>query len=349
MTRRREGYVFPLALAAIIIISLVVTAAATQVERSNRAAAQLTDSITFEGEMHSAEQTILYHMLTEPLGGLGIEIGGQSGLQRLFSREVGDSDITLLRANGTPLSYGEHGTIIRYYDQQAFINLAAMDQASITRLLDMLELPRSRYSQLVATLLDFQDANRLRNPGGAEAGQYDNQQLPPNRRLENPAQICDVVGWRTLEYCDDIGHLLLLASIRSTTQLNVRLASSQFLTLLLDDSERGFAVLERIEEGEVSNFAQLGHPGLDIQIDLASAVSGPGNYFVLVSHDPNVNFAWRSSFLLTPNSADRPFSIRSRYRIGGEYVRSSLKVSTDENIQPLPEAGEESNSDGRRR
>ena len=113
----RHGYALPLTLAAIIVIALVAAMAAEQVRSSTRTVTQLVDQMRSRTEMVSAEQTLIYTLLTEPMTMNGISIGGQSDVTSLVLGTGGLQDTTdVIRANGQAYRYGEGSVVARIYD-----------------------------------------------------------------------------------------------------------------------------------------------------------------------------------------------------------------------------------------
>lgn len=338
MVSSKDGYAFPMALAAIAIISLVIVAASTQLLRSNQIVIELGDQIAIETEAISAEQTLLYQMLTNPVGPAGIEVGGRTGIARQFqTRRPDQVDVALIPANGQPRQFGD--VILRYIDQQGLINVATMNPDNITNMLEMLDVPMSRWSVLVATLQDYQDTDDQRRPNGAESREYPEDHRPPNRRLNSALELCSVEGWGELRICEDTGRLLLIAEARNLDTMNVRMVPSPILRLMDAREESSSRLQSRIDSGSATTFADIGHPQFDQTTDFLAPPSQPTASFVLITHDRRANYVWRTSFELSPESVTMPFSTKQRYRIEGAYVRDMLEVDQNNEIPPLPSAG----------
>jgi len=340
LTEKREGYAFPMALAAIIVITLVIGMAATQVERAIETYTRQVTEFDRSISVRSAEQTFLYHALTSPMGNNGVEIGGASALERLFSTTSAAGDgVTVLRANGAPRRYGDD-LIIRYVDQQSFFDLSSLGAPGNATRVSALGINAVRQTSLQAALSDYQDDNDVRSPGGAEASAYGQDGLPPNRPLLHPLEICRVHGWREESLCSDPDRLLLLAMPRGTAQLNPRLASRPFLLHLTGSPGRAARAHEAYEALTYDNFTDIGHPELDTSGDLFDVPTTATDRFALVVHDATAQWASIAVYQLTPQNPHAPFSLAYRYRIGGQYVRNALETSQDEQIQPLPETGQ---------
>ena len=154
----RHGYALPLTLAAIIVIALVAAMAAEQVRSSTRTVTQLVDQMRSRTEMVSAEQTLIYTLLTEPMTMNGISIGGQSDVTSLVLGTGGLQDTTdVIRANGQAYRYGEGSVVARIYDDQAFLNISSSDPAYLSDIFYLYDIPRTQHARLIASLRDYQD------------------------------------------------------------------------------------------------------------------------------------------------------------------------------------------------
>lgn len=229
--------------------------------------------------------------------------------------------------------------VLRYVDQQGFLDASSLGLAGRDPRMRLLGISPIRHASLGAALRDFQDADTLRSPGGAEAAAYARDGLPPNRPLIDPVELCDVAGWSRETLCSDIGRLLLLTMVRGTGQLNPRLASPALLAELTGSPEAAARAHAAFASGAYSRFADIGHPDLDLVSDIFEIPGGATNKFALVVHDRTAQSAWISVYELTPQSVLAPFSLAYRYRIGGQYVRDALGASQDEPIESLPDPG----------
>jgi|GEM_PF-3448263 len=340
LNRRRQGYAFPMALAAIIIITLVVGVAASQVQQAIETYSRQTEALEQEVLARSAEQTFLYHALTSPMGNLGVEIGGANSIDRLFSSgPTNMSGVDLLRANGQPRLFRDR-MVLRYIDQQGFFDSISLGYTGQERDMAALGANSIRLSSLGAALRDYQDQDSIRSPGGAEATGYERDGLPPNRPLLDPMELCDVAGWSQVAICQDTGRLLLLTMPRGSAQLNPQLTSPFMLEALTGSRQAARRAHLAFEDGTFSRFADINDPQRDTVTDIFQVPGGATAKFALVVHDRSAQTAWISVYELTPQSVFAPFSLAYRYRIGGQYVRDALETSLDDPIEPLPDPGQ---------
>ena len=342
MTNRR-GYALPLTLAAIIVIALVAAMAAEQVNRSTQTIIELTDRMRARTSMISAEQTLIYELLTEPMTLDGVALGQVSDAASLIFGSapsvVGDA---LIRANGQAYSFGTPTVITRLMDDQAFLNAASLDPGYISDYLDLYGVPREQHARLIATLRDYQDEDDLRSLGGAESSDYDAPGLPRNAPIRDALELCAVMNWAETSVCQDPGRLLLTMRVRSSDQLNPRLASPSILSLMNPHQER--AALDEtfrlFSAGQYRQFSQIGMARFDLIRDPLSGFTSPGPYLALVTHTPDGSIATRTVIELTPNSLNSPFVVHSKYAIGGDYSQNVLRIESLDDVAPLPQPPE---------
>lgn len=346
IARAREGYILPLALASITVIALVAAIAASQVRRASDTVYSLSERARLEAEMISAEQTLIYLLLTEPIAAEGINIGGESALSFLGEQSL-EGQANLLRADGTPRAFGGDGSYIRLYDQQSFLNFSSTDEATQDRNLSLFDVPAETRGRLIASLADFQDDDSLRRLGGAEKPDYEAPHLPANRPLRDILELCSVQGWGETPVCQDHGRLLLLGQVRSSDQINRRLASVALLEQMTGDEESARQAKRALRSGEISSFTALGHPAFDRETDILSVPGYPGPIFALVTHDGEGGAARRTVIELTPNNVTAPFLIRNRYVIGGDYARRILAIEDEASVEEIPEPATNSRIGGR--
>jgi hypothetical protein len=337
----RTGYALPLTLAAIIVIALVAAIAAEQVRSSTRTITALSDQVRSRTSLISAEQTLIYEMLTEPMAVDGIAIGSQSDVTLLaMGSSASSPDSSVVRANGSPYQIGlPTPVIIRLYDDQSFLNAASSDPAYISDILSLFGVPRTDHSRYAATLRDYQDEDDLRTLSGAEASDYDQPGLPANKPLRDALELCAIKYWEDSPVCDDAGRLLLTLRARRTDRLNPRLTSEALLGLLMPEASP-----EAITEAHTNfattsytRFAQIGADAFDIVRDPLSTLTAPGPILTLITHTPDAGMAQRTVIELTPNSLISPFVVHSKYAIGGDYTQNILRIERIDDVAPLPQ------------
>ena len=336
----RHGYALPLTLAAIIVIALVAAMAAEQVSRSTRTLTQLVDQMRTQTAMVSAEQTLIYEVLSEPMTIEGVAIGQVSDPASALLGNLRNVDPNaLIRANGHAYRFGAEPVIVRLYDDQSFLNAASFDPSYLTDVLDLFDVPDEQHARMIAALRDFQDEDDLRTLGGAEASDYEQPGLPANQPLRDAIELCAVKYWSDSAVCEDAGRLLLSFRIRTSDRLNPKLTSEAMLALMTPDAtpEDRRETFRLFSEGQYGSFSQIGQDSFDLIRDPLSTFTSPGPYLVLITHTPDGVQAQRTVIELTPSSLNSPFVVHSKYAIGGEYSQNILRTESIDDVAPLPQ------------
>ena len=344
--RARAGYVLPLTLASIIVVSIVVAIAAGQLRSASDRVFELQRESAVRLDALSAEQTMIYLLLTEPVTGEGLNVGGsgQSAFIGLPTGQVAEGE--LVPADGTPRRFGD--MIVRLYDDQSFLNFRSFNQPTLARNLLAFGIEPAQAGNYIARLQDFQDEDTLRRIAGAEPSSY----LPPGRPSDRPLldvlELCSVQGWAQTPVCADRGRLLLTSRARTRDALSPRLVSEPVLQLMLGNPEQARQAFQAFQSRELSAFSAVGFPEFDIELDPLSTPGFPGPTFVVVTHAPQGAPAWRTTVRLTPGSVDSPFFIENKYGMGGEFVTEALNLGNASSLAALPEPSANSGSSRRR-
>lgn len=336
----RSGYALPLTLAAIIVIALVAAMAAEQVRSSTNTVTQLADQLRSRAQLISAEQTVIYELLTEPMTMKGVAVGQITDPTSLF---MGFSSVpeggTSILANGQAYQFGNAPVIVRLYDDQSFLNAASSDPSYISDYLDVLEVPQEQHARMIAALRDYQDEDDLRTLGGAEASDYGQPGLPSNLPLRDALELCAVLHWPETPVCADRGRLLLTFRTRSADQLNPSLVSEPMISLLKPEAgnDELSTLFQQFVDGRLSSFSQLGLAQFDLMRDPLSTLTSPGPHLVLITHMPDAVSAHRTVIELTPNNLNSPFVVHSKYAIGGPYSQNILRIESIDDVPHLPQ------------
>lgn len=330
----RAGYALPMTLAAIIVIALVCAVAAEQLRASTASVSRLADQVQTRASLISAEQTLIYLILTEPMSARGVEVGGRGDAMI----GVDTTSSVPVSANGAAFRPSEEGAaIVRLLSSQSFLNLASTNFQGLSRALTLLGVPASEHQAMFAALQDYQDEDNLRRLGGAEASEYDEDGLPPNQPLRHVLEVCAVQGWSESEVCADRSRLLMLTGLRNGDGLSPRLASKILLSEILPDPEEAAYAFERYAAGDWRTFDQIGAPEFDAVTDPLAGSSFPGPTLTIISHSPDGQNARRTELEITPSSLQSPFRIKSRYVISGPYAQSALRIENPADATPLPQ------------
>jgi len=345
--KTRDGYALPLTLAAIIIIALVATTAARQVRSSTDALVALSSRTEIETRLISAEQTMIYRALTEPITRSGVSVGAASDIAALFAGGADVNTGNLIRANGIPYAFeGDIPVLIRLTAQDSYFNLGATNPAVLSPILDLYGIPQDQHSRFSATLADYQDEDSLRSLGGAEANDYDQEGLPTNQPLQSITELCAIHLWSDSAVCDDINRLLVTAKLRAGEHPRPGLIAESALSLMLPDTQTRQRAMENFETGQWRFFSQIQQPEFDQVFDPLAVLGNPGPVFTIITQTPDARRIRQTIVELTPSSLRAPFVIRGNYDIGGAFAQSLMQVESVENVKPFPASSD--NASGRR-
>jgi hypothetical protein len=240
-----HGFVLVLVLVALTVISML--AAAVAVVSSRALAEAQADSDDFRAELDGigTRDTLMYLLSTQrqTLGGLTVDrnVVLSAGQATATPRGVDDFDAPLsrlplgneIRLDATPY-YGRGDTRFALQDDAGLFSVNWTPPVFRGGLFRLLGVPAEEWNALEAARLDFQDPDALYRLGGAEAGQYEERDLPPpaNRTLATPLEARRVLGWgKALEGLDDSQVMQLLTTSRSV-QINVNTATTESLQVL---------------------------------------------------------------------------------------------------------------------
>lgn len=179
--RASNGYVLIMVLAALVLISLVVSRFAQRVDALRAQAVSLNAYATAHLEAVSARQAAMYWVATRPMGRSG------------FGEFPGPD----LRADGTPYALPS-GAEVRVQDLRGLFALNAVNRPVLIQMLSGMGVSASRAEAMVDVLLDYQDTDNLRRLQGAEASDYAALGLPPPRNdfLLVPNELLRMPLWR---------------------------------------------------------------------------------------------------------------------------------------------------------
>jgi len=334
----RTAYALPMTLAAIIVIAMTAAMAARQIQSSSQSVFSLSEQTRYQAELISAEQTLIYTLLTEPMGRSGVAIGGASSATALLTGRAEAGATAIIRANGRPYAMAkEKPIIVRLLDDASFLNLTPTNPETLSETLSLFDVPELQHSRFYATLQDYQDEDNVRRLGGAERNDYNKSELPPNRPLRDVREICSILAWRDSEVCSDTNRILLTSRARVGDHPLATFASTPLLALILNSTEQVQRTHERLETGEWTSFADFGAPELDRIRDPLSAAGVPGPTLILISQTMDARYVRRSAIELTPANAIAPFVVHSKYDIGGPYVENVLRIERVDDVAPFPE------------
>lgn len=106
----------------------------------------------------------------------------------------------LLRVDSSPYATGD-GSFVAIQDGRGLININRQKEVELTRLLQHCGATEQEAPRLLATLLDYTDADDLHRINGAERDDYARAGLPPptNQPLRSVQELWSILSWSTLQ------------------------------------------------------------------------------------------------------------------------------------------------------
>lgn len=314
---RRKGFALPAVLAVTGLVTIVFLVAMTALYSLNAEALSARARMNFLQRAMSAEATLAYMMTTEPFSTTGIDvgrarIGGDLDFLGDGETEAVTSDLPRadIRFDGRPyLMRGDGPMLVSLRDQAGMINLSYLTPEQTARLADRLGAPPDFQRKLTPRLLDYTDADSLRQPDGAEAQDYGSGLGPANRDLRRVDEWLSVLGvrdavtaraWRGLRDDLVVDHTLV--------RENVNTASVAALEVLFGATAQQAAAAVRLrEQRPFLSFDQFAAAtGLPAVSDPQAIYTFPSGKVVVSLRDGASPWVYRTRITITPAGLERP-------------------------------------------
>lgn len=208
------GFVLPLVVVTIGVISLALWAAISVIETTQADIGRLRQRIELEKAALTAEARAIFLLASEPLGGAGLRVGGQRFTignptgradeqddEALWMRDPRAAWSRILRLDSRPyrsvLPDGSE-VMVEIQDEAGLFNVNLQDPLAIERLLAAADVEETSARSLADALADFIDRDDLKRLNGAEAPEYRRAGLSPpvNRWLMSGDEVFGAFGWR---------------------------------------------------------------------------------------------------------------------------------------------------------
>ena len=212
---REGGFVLPMTLVVVAIIGLSLWAAMSVLDGMRRDLTTLTEGLRLETAAQRAEARVLYAVLAEPPGPLGVRVNGRriSRAEEFGFSNVGVDDPnesendrpaeTWIRFDGQPYRLPpaaptDMTVVVSIQDDAGMFDLNTVDESAISRYVQSLGVPEGDARELAGALADFIDQDDLRRLNGADTPEYRQAGLPPppNKFLSEVAEVWSVIGWK---------------------------------------------------------------------------------------------------------------------------------------------------------
>lgn len=311
--KARSGFALPAVLAVTGVVTLIFLVAITALNSLNAEARSARERIAFMQRSLTAEARLSYLMATEPLRAQGIQVGGPKDWdEETVLVQIDEGRTPLVRADSRPYLLDINGPlVVRLQDQAGLINLTSLNTSrdqSLNRFLENLGIDAGLNGQIEARLVDYQDADRLRQVGGAEDEAYKNGG-PPNRRLLHPSEFLSVAGvrqavskraWNSLKQdlaTDNIsGNFNLNTATPNALRIQLGLTPAQIETLIEFRNRR--VIHNRTEYEQLIGSATVWDEG--------RFYTFPSSALILSVRDTKSAWTYRARLAMSPTSLERP-------------------------------------------
>ena len=313
---RRDGFALPAVLAVTGVVTLIFLVAITALASLTAEAASARARVRFLQRALSAEATLSYMAATEPMRAYGFSINDVRGFMDLGQTEpppnLSNANIEPVRLDGRPFLMDVDGPlVVRMRDEAGMINMAMLYGQPYERLMERIGVDAGLRQEMIARYQDYVDTDDLRQPNGAERGDYPNGG-PANRRLMRPAEWLSILGareavdkrrWRELR--DD------LAAAPMSAVINVNTASPAVLSILFDMNEtQAQALIRAREESPLLSTADIANvSGMPFAEDFERIYTYPSGAMVFTIRDTQSAWTYRARLALTPSGLEQPLWI----------------------------------------
>ncbi|MFK4059034.1 general secretion pathway protein GspK [Brevundimonas sp. NPDC046655] len=315
-TLRRDGFALPAVLAVTGVVTLIFLVAITALASLTAEAASARARVRFLQRALTAEATLSYMAATEPMRAYGFAINDARGFMDLAQTEpppnLSGAEVQPVRLDGRPFLMEVDGPlVVRMRDEAGMINMALLYGQPYERLMERLGVDAGQRQEMIARYQDYVDTDDLKQPNGAERGDYPDGG-PANRRLMRPAEWLSILGareavnkkaWRELR--DD------LAADPMSAAVNVNTASSNVLGILFGMSEdQAQALIRAREQAPLMSATDIANvTGMPFGEDFERIYTYPAGVTVITIRDTRSAWTYRARLSLTPSGLEQPLWI----------------------------------------
>jgi hypothetical protein len=269
-SRTEQGFVLPLVLVTIGVISLALWAAISVIEASQNDIVRLRERVELEKAALTAEARAIFLLATEPLGAVGLRVGEQrytieqelARTQDQGSRDQSARDPFAIRPGTLRLDSRPYRVelpdgstiLVEIQDEAGLFNVNVQDPLAIERLLVAADVEEKTARSLADALVDFVDQDDLKRLNGAEAPEYSRAGLPPpaNRWLVSNTEAFGAFGWASALDATRRSRLAELSTAFGvTTPFNINTAPKPVLQAWFGLDAEGAAKVVREREARM--------------------------------------------------------------------------------------------------
>ncbi len=259
---RSGGYVMFLVAAVIALLAIVLVTTARVQAGLSRPLRALREAATEEVAAQSIVARMAFLLLTEPVGGRSVVVGGARApdtpsSSALSARVISATGARLqeLRLDSRPYAVpSEDAAFASVQDEDGLLNLNAGDDAALGALIESIGVSRQNARGLAAALNDYVDEDDLVRPFGAEKGVYQRARLaaPTNKPVRAPWEAARAIGWRTALSERQRADIWALTNASTSEKvLNVNTAPFAVLEAVLGDTRMARTLIARREQSEL--------------------------------------------------------------------------------------------------
>ena len=318
--RTSHGFVLPTVLVVTSVVTLIFLVAITALASLTREAGLARARVAFAQRAMTAEARLTWLGATERTAPYGLLLDAPQPpgeFQNMTPAEdaayrAGMANAVSLYLDNRPYRLGETG-FIRMQDQAGMVNLSRLGGLPMQRLLARLGVSPADARSLEAALIDYEDADDLRTPNGAERGDYPSGRGDPaNRPLRTVDEFLSVLGgredvdmaaWRALRP--------VLAADAASFQININTADLEALQILFGMTETQARTALRLRQvGPFYSLEQAAaETGAGLNADPEIGSVYPSGRIIYTMQDRQSRWTYTGRLTLTPTDTERPFWI----------------------------------------
>lgn len=254
--RTSRGFVLPLALFAITLVSIAVVLMNEASWARQRQIRLSQEQLVADRAADTASARVAFLVAASPLAARSLEAPNVLARGRAGSDR---SQRFALFLDGRLYEFPrmlEGGATVRFelQDEAGLVNLNGSDEATVSRLLELSGVTERMSGRLTASLLDYTDADDLDRLNGADGSAYSKAGLKPprNRPIDAPVQAFSALGWAGALGKEETRTFLAAATaLPPRSAFNPNTASLEALRSMLDVEESGAMRVRAMREKQL--------------------------------------------------------------------------------------------------
>lgn len=307
----RRGFALPAVLAVTGVVTLIFLVAITAIASLTAEAAAARSRSLFLQRAMTAEATIQFLAATEPMKTFGFQIGVARYVESAIAAppSLSEQQAAEVRLDGRVYRMDVAGPLaVRLQDEAGLVNLPYLGGEAFRRFVEQVGIPPAMASTLEARYVDYVDPDDLRQPSGAERGDY-GVNPPANRQFVSPKEWASVLGVREAMDARKWRAVLPdLAADTTTPSVNINTATPRALMILFGlTADQARIAVEHRNIADYGSLAELGSvSGAVVSTDFERPVLFPSGQIILDIRDTRSPWVYRARLGLTPNGLEQP-------------------------------------------